>query len=145
MEELLELKAHIRNKNYEAALGLVEELEEMSREDKINKIDSFLIILLLHLIKQDVENRSTRSWDRSIDHAARNINKTNKRRNACGFYLNEAELQAAIADAYPVALKDAAVEACEGQFSDRQLAEKVQAASIRERALKLIFENGLLA
>ncbi len=38
----------------------------MSKEDKIHKIRSYAIILLIHLIKQEAEQRTTRSWDCSI-------------------------------------------------------------------------------
>jgi hypothetical protein len=66
MEELLELRSYIEQQRYPEALNLIAELEEMSREDKINKIRSFAVILLLHLIKQEAEKRTTRSWDVSI-------------------------------------------------------------------------------
>ena len=62
MDELLELRTHIEQGRYAEALTLIGEMEEMSRDDKINKIESFLHILLLHLIKQAVEQRTTRSW-----------------------------------------------------------------------------------
>jgi len=52
MEELKELKGYIRDGKYHDALMLVDELEEMSKDDKINKIERYLIILLSHLIKQ---------------------------------------------------------------------------------------------
>lgn len=63
MEELLELKALLREGKVSAALDLVEELEEMSKTDKLNKIFSYGIILLSHLIKQAAGQRSTRSWE----------------------------------------------------------------------------------
>ena len=50
----------------------------MSRDDKINKIKSFLKTLLLHLIKQDAEQRTTSSWDVSIENAVSQIRDTNK-------------------------------------------------------------------
>jgi len=52
MEELLELKTLLLGGNISEALLLVEEMTEMSKDDKLNKIFSFGIILLLHLIKQ---------------------------------------------------------------------------------------------
>ena len=62
MEELTALRTHIQQKNYQAALLLVDELEEMSREDKLSKIYSYVVILLVHLIKQQAELRTTTSW-----------------------------------------------------------------------------------
>jgi uncharacterized protein HemY len=40
MEELLELRELVVSGNLEAALSLIDQLEEMSKEDKINKIYS---------------------------------------------------------------------------------------------------------
>ena len=51
MEELLALRRYIELQRYTEALDLLAEMEEMSREDKVNKIYSFAEILLLHLIK----------------------------------------------------------------------------------------------
>ena len=66
MEELLELKTLLLGGNISEALLLVEEMTEMSKDDKLNKIFSFGIILLLHLIKQRAEKRTTHFWDTSI-------------------------------------------------------------------------------
>ncbi len=101
MEELWALRTAIEEQRYPDALFLLGELEEMSKDDKVNKIDSFAVILLLHLIKQHVEKRTTRSWDLSIYQAVRQIQKTNKRRKAGGCYLMPEELAETIAEAYP--------------------------------------------
>jgi hypothetical protein len=86
MEELLELKALLTGGNISEALLLVEEMTEMSKDDKLNKIFSFSIILLLHLIKQQAEKRTTRSWEVSIRNSVRQIQRSNKRRKASGNY-----------------------------------------------------------
>jgi len=42
-------------------------MTEMSKDDKLNKIFSFsIMILIIHLIKQQAEKRTTRSWEVSI-------------------------------------------------------------------------------
>ena len=92
MEELLALRRYIEQQRYTEALDLLTEMEEMSREDKGNKIYSFAEILLLHLIKQRAEQRMTRSWDLSIRNATRYITRVNKRYKSSGTYLSEAEL-----------------------------------------------------
>ncbi|MCH8317859.1 MAG: hypothetical protein IIA88_05080, partial [Bacteroidetes bacterium] len=51
MEELLELKTCIEEQRYADALELIGFMEEMSKEDKIHKIYSYTVILLIHLIK----------------------------------------------------------------------------------------------
>ena len=54
MEELLELKELLLKGDVKASLAIVEELEEMGRKDIIKTIRSHAVILLLHLIKQEV-------------------------------------------------------------------------------------------
>lgn len=79
MDEILELKQCLMNEQYTDAMRIVEEMEEMSKEDKINKIGSFIKILLIHMIKQFAEKRTTRSWDASIFDAIFEIQRMNKR------------------------------------------------------------------
>jgi hypothetical protein len=55
MDELTDLRTHIEQGRYADALLLIGEMEEMSRDDKIQKIESFLQVLLVHLIKQQAE------------------------------------------------------------------------------------------
>jgi hypothetical protein len=143
MEELLELREHLEQQRYTEALDLVAELEEMSRDDKINKIYSFAEILLLHLIKQAAEQRTTRSWELSMRNAARQIARVNKRRKAGGTYLSEADLQEAITEAYEPALEQAALEAFGGSYDDRQLGRMVERALIEQNALELIMRYRL--
>ncbi|MBE9109141.1 hypothetical protein IQ273_06865 [Nodosilinea sp. LEGE 07298] len=54
MEELLELKDRPLQGDIPGALIIVEDLEEMSRDDKTNNIRNHAKVLLLHLIKQRV-------------------------------------------------------------------------------------------
>ncbi len=47
MNELQELREKIEAQDYQGALAIVRELEEMSVEDKLNKIYSYMVILLI--------------------------------------------------------------------------------------------------
>jgi hypothetical protein len=104
MEELLEIRQLLEQGKINEALLLVDELEEKSLSDKINKIDSYGVILLIHLIKKKAEKRSTRSWELSIENAVREINKINKRRKSGGVYLNQTELMEILQQGYQVAV-----------------------------------------
>ena len=84
MEELLTLRELLIKGDMSGALAIVDELEEMSRDDKINNIRSYAVVLLMHLIKQQAENRTTRSWDLSIRNSIRSIQTKNKRRKSSG-------------------------------------------------------------
>ena len=141
MEELLTLRELLIKGDMSGALAIVDELEEMSRDDKINNIRSFAVVLLLHLIKQQAENRTTRSWDLSIRNSIRSIQTKNKRRKAGGTYLNTDELRLAILEAYPESLDRAAAEVEEGRYTPKELAKLVNRDEISDRAIILISTN----
>ena len=128
MEELLELKQLLLKGDIKASLAIVEDLEEMGRKSIIKTIRSYAVILLLHLIKQQVrnasphatlnpiqggsttENRTTRSWDVLIRNSVREIQRENKRRKARGYYLERDELREVLQEAYLNALDGASLE-----------------------------------
>ena len=141
MEELFELRTCIEKGHYADALVLVEEMEEMSKDDKINKIESFLEILLIHLIKQHAENRSARSWEVSIQNAAYQIDKINRRRKSGGYYLTGEELKDAIEECYQISLKLASIEAFGGALNETELARKVDERKIKKQALGLLMNT----
>jgi hypothetical protein len=138
MEELIELRKSIEQQNYTRALQIVDELEEMSVEDKLNKIYSYMIVLLLHLIKQESEKKLTRSWELSIDNSVKQINRINKRRKAGGYYAKQQDLEEIIEDAFELALKGAAIEAFGGDYSQEELLKLINAEEIKGKALSLI-------
>ena len=141
MEELLTLKELLQEGKVSEALLVVEELEEMSKSDKLNKIFSYAIILLMHLIKQQAEQRLTRSWQLSINNSVKQIQRTNKRHKAKGNYLTEAELEETIADAYELALERASLEAFEGRYEAEEIAALVEQQQIIAQAMDLILER----
>ncbi len=138
MEELLELKEKLLQGDIKGSLELLEELTEMGRKDIIKTIRSYAVILLIHLIRQQVENRSTRSWDVSIRNSVREIQRENKRRKAGGYYLSREELLETVEEAYINAIDEASLEVEEGRYEVRELEEKVNRAELIDRALDLI-------
>ena len=138
MEELVELRQYVEQQRYGEALDLIAEMEEMSREDKINKIRSYVRVLLLHLIKQAAEKRTTRSWDVAIHNVAREIAYVNQRRSSGGSYLTEVELREIIAESYHSALENASLEAFGGIYDESVLGPMVNRAEIEARAWKII-------
>ena len=138
MEELEALRKMVEDHDYSAALALIDEMDEMAKDDKIVKIESFLKILLIHLIKKQAEKRTTKSWERSIRNAKDGVQSSNKRRNSKGFYLSEDDLQEAINEIFGKSLRDAADEAFEGDFSAKELAQMIHEEQIKKEALDLI-------
>ncbi len=139
MEELLELRELLIGGNVSEALLLVEEMTEMSKDDKINKISSYAKILLLHLIKRSAEHRTTRSWNLSIRNTVNEIQKTNRRRKAGGTYLNEAELWEAFVEMYNISLDLAAAEAFGGAYESAELGAMVDQEGVIQEALALVY------
>lgn len=121
MEELLELKALLLKGDIKGSLAIVEELEDMSKNGIISTIRSYAVILLLHLIKQQAENRTTRSWDVSIRNSVREIQRQNKRRKAAGYYLSDEELTETLNDAYLNALDAASLEVELGRYQSEEI------------------------
>ena len=141
MEELFALRAALEEHRYADAFAILGELEEMSKDDKIEKIYSYMVILLLNLIKQHAEQRTTRSWELSIHESVKKIRRINKRRKSGGHYLTQSELKENLTDAYSSALKMASLEAFSGQYTEDQLAQKVDKENLEKIALALILEN----
>jgi len=138
MEELLTLKDLLLKGDIPGALAIVEEIAEMSRDDIINNIRSYAVILLLHLIKQQVENRTTRSWDISISNSVLEIVSLNKRRKSRGFYLQLADLVSTLEEAYPQAINRASLEVKEGRYEPDELETLVNQEELINRGMTLI-------
>ncbi|MCL1463568.1 DUF29 family protein [Argonema galeatum] len=141
MEEILELKYLLLKGDIKGSLVIVEELEEMSKKDIIKAIRSYAVILLLHLIKQQSENRTTRSWSVSIRNSVREIQRENKRRKAEGYYLPPEELLETLKEAYLNAIDEASLEVEEGRYEPEELEKLVNKEEIIDRALALILSS----
>ena len=138
MEELLELKALLLKGDIKGSLAMVEDLEDMGKNGIISTIRSYAVILLLHLIKQQAENRTTRSWDVSIRNSVREIQRQNKRRKAAGYYLSDEELTDTLNDAYLNALDAASLEVESGRYQSEQLEAIIDKNKLISTAFLLI-------
>ena len=136
MEEILELKNCLLNHQYEQAIKIVEELEQMGRQDKINNLESFLVILLIHLIKIQVEKRVTRSWRSSILNSLREIQKRNKLGKKSQYIKQDRWLQY-IESVYPDAIFKAADEAF-GGIEVKEIKSLVNQSKLQNTALELL-------
>lgn len=141
MEEILELKELLLKGDIKGSLAIVEELEEMSKKDIIKTIRSYAVILLLHMIKQQAENRTTRSWDVSIRNSILEIQDENKRPKSASFYLSPSELREVLETAYKIAINKASLEVEEGRYEPEELEKLVNKEEIIDRALALILAS----
>lgn len=133
-QELIDLRNCIMEGRHHDALAIIDELDAMSKKDIILKIESYLIVLLVHLIKNQVEGRLTNSWAASIRNSIRGIKKLNLQGNKTAFYIKEDEWEEMLEEAIELALDEASVEVENGAYSPFQLEEMVDKNSVMATA-----------
>jgi Domain of unknown function DUF29 len=120
-QELSDLKTCIIEGRYDDALLIVDELEGMSKQDILRKIESFLVRLLIHLIKNQLEQRLTNSWAASIRGSLVEIKRLNLKDNKTSFYINQDEWMTMLEDTIYLAISDASVEVFNGVYTPFQV------------------------
>ena len=95
-QELIDLRNSILEGRYQDALEILDELDGMSIKEIIRKIESYLIRMLIHLIKNQVEQRLTNSWAASIRGSIREIKKLNLQDNKTAYYIKADEWNSTI-------------------------------------------------
>ena len=135
MEELEQLRIFIEGGNMHAALELLDELDDMNRDALIRNIKSHMVRLLQHLIKQDVEGKSTRRWDTTIANALDDIYDLNHRRKSGNQIVPNDELADVLAEAWRRALREASTDM---QQETRDLAELVNRDELLSQGLAMI-------
>jgi len=137
-QELIDLRTCIQEGRYADALVIVDELEGMSKQAILRNIQAYLRILLIHLIKNQVEQRLTSSWVASIRNSLIEIKKLNLKDNKKSYYINLNEWDSYIEDEIEVAVGDASVEVLNGMYNEFQLADLVDRNQIIQTVLKLL-------
>ncbi|WP_071188414.1 DUF29 family protein [Trichormus sp. NMC-1] len=137
-QELIDLRNSILTGRYADALAIVDELEGMSKQAILRNIQAFLRILLIHLIKNQVEQRLTNSWVASIRNSLIEIKKVNLKENKKSYYINQDEWDSWLEDEIELAIADASLEVLNGVYNEFQLAEMVDKNQVISTALKFI-------
>ena len=142
-QELTDLRNSILEGRYADALALVDELEGMSKQAILRNIQSFLLRLLVHLIKNQVEQRLTNSWAASISDSIRQIKKLNLQDNKTSYYVKPDEWEAMLEDEFEAAIDVASAEVYGGAYTPYQLSEMVDKTQIiltAQNLLSLIYD-----
>lgn len=139
MEEIIELKQSIISHDWEKSLAIIEELEAMGRQDKINNLQSFLVILLVHLIKVNVENKVTTSWRNSITNSLLEIQKRNHLGKKA-HYIKQNDWEDSFQEALPRALIKASQEAFGGMDLD-ELSNLIDKQILKDQTYDLLKET----
>ncbi|MEH2043625.1 hypothetical protein [Nostoc sp.] len=121
-QELIDLKKNILEGRYADALAIVDELEGMSKQAILRNIQAYLNILLIHLIKNQVEQCLTGSWANSIRNSIREIKKLNIKDNKKSYYIHLDDWDKLIEEeVIEDAIADASEEVINGKFTRSQL------------------------
>lgn len=137
-QELVDLRLSILEGRYDDALLLVDELEGMSKQAILRNIESFLVRLLIHLIKNQLEERLTNSWVASIADSILQIKKLNLKDNKTSYYIKIDEWEPFLEEAIEAAFAPASVEVLDGRLNPIEVSERV------DRALLLLTSQKLL-
>ncbi|MBD2137235.1 DUF29 family protein [Anabaena sp. FACHB-1237] len=125
-QELIDLRNSILEQRYSDALAIIDELEGMSKQAIIRNILSFVNILLIHLIKNHIEERLTNSWATSIRNSIMEIKRLNLKENKKSYYINVDEWEDLILDeVIDKAIADASDEVLNGAYNQFQLEEMI--------------------
>lgn len=141
-QELIDLRASILERRYDDALAIVDELEGMSKQAILRNIESFLVRLLVHLIKNQIEQRLTNSWVASISDSIIQIFKLNIKDNKT-YYIKSDEWQPYLEEAVERAIRPASVEILDGNLKPKQVSERIdrnQLIAMSQRLLDLTYE-----
>ncbi len=142
IQELENLKNSILEQRYEDALALIYELDGMSRQTKINAIESFVIRMLIHLIKNQLKKRLTNSWAASIRGSLIEIKKINLQDNKKSYYIQQNQWQTILEETVEIEIRDASTEVFSGEYSPFQLLDMVdknQVMTIAQNLLELTY------
>ncbi|MBE9054997.1 DUF29 family protein [Sphaerospermopsis sp. LEGE 08334] len=137
-QELIDLRNSILEQRYTDALAIVDELEGMSRQAILRNIQSFLVRLIIHLIKNQIEKRLTNSCANSIRGSVREIKKINLQDNKTSYYVKIDEWRPILEDEFEEAIRDASEEVMNAIYSPFQLTEIVDKEQIIEQAENLL-------
>lgn len=138
VQEFIDLRNSILEGRYEDALAIVDELEGMSKQATLRTIESYLLRLCVHLIKNQIEQRLTNSWVASISDSIRQITKLNLKDNKISYYINSTEWQAFLEEAIEAAIRPASVEVLGGKLKPAQVSERVDTVQLMIIAQKLL-------
>lgn len=138
-QELIDLKNSILEGRYADALMIVDELEGMSKQANLRQIKSFLRIMLIHLIKNQLEQRLTNSWAASIRNAIREIKSVNIKDNKKSYYINQDEWETFIEEeVIEDAIADASLEVLSGKYTRSQVSAILDRNQILTTAIGFI-------
>lgn len=142
-QELVDLRTSILEARYEDALAILDDLEDMSKKSILRNIVSFLIRLMIHLIKNQLEERLTNSWIASISNSIIEIQSLNTKDNRKSYYIKQDEWNDYLEEAIERAIRPASVEVMDGKLKASAISAQINRENIiqvSDRLLELTYQ-----
>ena len=121
IQELIDLRQSIIEGRTDDALAIVDELNEMGKKSILRNIKSYLVRMLIHLIKNEVEQQLTNSGAASIGYSVVEIQDLNLMENKTSYYLKIDEWDSYLENSWKTAILKASEEVMGGNYQPRQL------------------------
>lgn len=137
-QELIDLKQSILESRYDDALAIIDDLEEMSKQATLRKIEAFLLRLCIHLIKNQIEQRLTNSWIASISDSVIQIAKLNVKYNNTSYYIKSHEWEEVLLEAVAMAIRPASADIFEGTLKSSQISQRLNQEVLVNLAQELL-------
>ena len=137
-QELIDLRNSILEGRYEDAFIIIDELEDMSKKSILRNIMSFLIILMIHLIKNQIEKRLTNSWIASISNSVIEIQSLNLKYNRRSYYIKQDEWNDYLEEAIERAIRPASVEVMDGKLKAAAISAQISREDIIQISHQLL-------
>ena len=138
-QELTDLRNCILEERYADALLIVDELEGMSKQAILRNIQSFLVRLIIHLIKNQIERRLTNSWVASISDSILQIKYLNLKDNKTSYYVKIDEWEPMLEEAIAVAIRPASAELLNGKLKPSQVSAMIHKTELMSIAKQLVY------
>ncbi len=138
VQELIDLRNSILEGRYADALAIVDELDWISKKATLRNIKSYLVRMLMHLIKNQVEQRLTNYWVASISDSLVQIQDLNLQDNKTFHYFKPNEWEPMLVDALAAAIRPASVAVLNGKLKPSQLSEMIDKTQIIQTAQQLL-------
>ncbi len=143
VQELIDLRQSIVEGRYQDALDIVDELEGMGKQAILRNIESFLVRLLIHLIKNQVEKHLTNSWAASISDSIVQIKKLNLKDNKKSYYIKQNEWLPYFEEAIAIAIRPASIEILSGSLKPAQVSAQInrdELIAISQKLMELTYK-----
>jgi hypothetical protein len=137
-QELTELRQSILDGRYQDALEIIDDLQEIGKQATLRKIEAFLVRLLIHLIKNQIEQRLTNSGIASISDSVIQIAKLNLKDNQKSYYIKSDEWLDLLEEALEMAIRPASAEIFGGTLKPSQISQRLQRESLIDFAQNLL-------